>query len=410
MKKALLWKNHARAGALSMSIAAVLLGASPLLVTTPAHAGISIGIGITVNTAPPALPVYEQPAMPEEGYIWVPGYWAYADDGYYWVPGTWVQPPYTGALWTPGYWGWANNVYVFHEGYWGTQVGFYGGINYGYGYTGDGYAGGHWGPGGFYYNRDVNQFGSVHVTNVYNQTVINNITVNHVSYNGGQGGIRAQPTPQQQAFARQRHTPPVAAQQQHVSMARGNPALRAANNHGNPTIAATSRASNFSGAGVVAAHGAPAAGEHPGAPAHNDAMHAAEAAPHPNAAHPADAHAPAEHAAEPARAPAEAAANHATAEHQAQASHAATPESHPAPTVHHAAVHHAPVQHAPVEHAPASHPASMQHAPAEHESVPHAAPAPHAPGEHAPAPHPAAAHPAAKPQPAHPPKKEDEQH
>jgi hypothetical protein len=25
-------------------------------------------------------------------------------------------------------------VYIFHAGYWGTQVGFYGGVNYGFGY------------------------------------------------------------------------------------------------------------------------------------------------------------------------------------------------------------------------------------------------------------------------------------
>jgi hypothetical protein len=404
MKKAMLWKTHARAGALSMSIAAVLMGASPLLVTTPAQAGISIGIGITVSSAPPALPVYEQPPMPAVGYIWVPGYWAYADDGYYWVPGTWVEPPYTGALWTPGYWGWANNVYVYHEGYWGTQVGFYGGINYGYGYTGDGYVGGHWGPGGFYYNRDVNQFGSVHVTNVYNQTVVNNVTVNNVSYNGGQGGVRAQPTPQQQAFAQQQHTPPVAAQQQHVTMARQNPALRAANNHGNPTIAATSRPSNFSGAGVVAAHGAPAAAEHAGAPTNNTAMRSTGFAPHPEAAHPnptptnptpAPAEHPAEHVAEPARAPTQAPENREAADHEAPAPHPATPESHPAPVVHHAA----PEEHAPVQHA----------APEERAPVEHAPPAPHPVAPHpVAAPHPAAPHPAPKPQP-HPPKKEDDQ-
>ncbi|HEY6387616.1 MAG TPA: hypothetical protein VIX91_18220 [Candidatus Acidoferrum sp.] len=50
--------------------------------------------------------------------------------------------PEIGYLWTPGYWGWSDNGYLFHHGYWGTQVGFYGGINYGYG--GHGYDGGRW--------------------------------------------------------------------------------------------------------------------------------------------------------------------------------------------------------------------------------------------------------------------------
>ena len=31
-------------------------------------------IGISVTFGPPALPVYEQPICPAEGYIWTPGY------------------------------------------------------------------------------------------------------------------------------------------------------------------------------------------------------------------------------------------------------------------------------------------------------------------------------------------------
>src|SRR5262249_20289954 len=76
------------------------------------------------------------------GYIWTPGYWAYGDDGFFWVPGTWVLIPEPGLLWTPGYWGWDDGgFYVFHDGYWGLHVGFYGGIDYGFGYVGFGYQG-----------------------------------------------------------------------------------------------------------------------------------------------------------------------------------------------------------------------------------------------------------------------------
>ena len=48
-------------------------------------------IGVAITIAPPALPVYEQPVCPGDGYIWTPGYWAWGDDGYYWVPGTWIE-------------------------------------------------------------------------------------------------------------------------------------------------------------------------------------------------------------------------------------------------------------------------------------------------------------------------------
>ena len=46
-----------------------------------------------------------------------------------------VEPPAVGLLWTPGYWGFNNGIYAFNRGYWGPHVGFYGGINYGFGYT-----------------------------------------------------------------------------------------------------------------------------------------------------------------------------------------------------------------------------------------------------------------------------------
>ena len=100
-------------------------------------------IGVSVNFGPPALPVYEQPICPADGYLWTPGYWAYDyNGGYYWVPGTWVIAPQVGFLWTPGYWVWGGSAFIFHEGYRGPQVGYYGGINYGYGYGGVGYEGG----------------------------------------------------------------------------------------------------------------------------------------------------------------------------------------------------------------------------------------------------------------------------
>ena len=93
----------------------------------------------------------------------------------------------------PGWWGWEGGGFLFHEGYWGPVVGFYGGINYGYGYFGHGYEGGRWDHDQFYYNRAVNNVNVTNIHNVYNTTVINNNS-NHVSYNGGNGGITARPT------------------------------------------------------------------------------------------------------------------------------------------------------------------------------------------------------------------------
>src|SRR5271154_5884935 len=62
---------------------AFLLGLTPSLVAQ----------SISITIAPPPLPVYEQPSCPGDGFLWVPGYWAYGDDGYFWVPGVWFEPP-----------------------------------------------------------------------------------------------------------------------------------------------------------------------------------------------------------------------------------------------------------------------------------------------------------------------------
>src|SRR5580700_11195668 len=218
-------------------------------------------IGISISLAPPELPTYEQPLCPGDGYLWTPGYWAYgdADAGYYWVPGAWVMAPEIGFLWTPGYWGWGGNGYAFNEGYWGANVGFYGGVSYGFGYFGEGFQGGRWQGGQFYYNRSVSNVNITNIHNVYNTTVINNTTVNRVSYNGGNGGITARATPQEEAAEHEQHLPPVAAQTQHEEAARNDPQQRASVNQGRPPVAATARPGELKGEGAVPAReaGAP---------------------------------------------------------------------------------------------------------------------------------------------------------
>jgi hypothetical protein len=234
-----------------LAIFALLVGGLALSGTASAQVAVEFSVGF----APPELPVYEQPICPGEGYIWTPGYWAWDDDDqdYYWVPGTWVQAPQVGYLWTPGYWGWGGEAYVFHVGYWGPVVGFYGGIDYGWGYTGRGYYGGRWDHDHFYYNREVNHIDERVVRNVYNVHVENNVNITRVSYNGGNGGVNVRATAQEEAAARERHIGPVASQNQHIQAARGNRELRASENHGKPPIAGTARPGAFSGGGVVAA-------------------------------------------------------------------------------------------------------------------------------------------------------------
>ena len=203
------------------------------------------GVFISVAIAPPVLPVYEQPPCPEPGWMWTPGYWAYGDNGYYWVPGTWVPAPYTGALWTPGYWGWSTGMYVFHPGYWGAHVGYYGGVNYGFGYMGIGFVGGAWHGHEFAYNTAVMHVNRTVIHNVYeDRTIVRNTTIindRHVAYSGGPGGIDHRPTAQETSYMHEQHRGPSSFQTQHQTMAMHDTNSWAKHNGGHPTNPAMAR-------------------------------------------------------------------------------------------------------------------------------------------------------------------------
>ena len=243
-----LWNRHLTAALLSLLW--------PLLSLAQMTADLS------VDSAPPDLPVYEQPPLPQDGDVWTPGYWAWSDDDqdYFWVPGTWVPAPEPGYLWTPGFWGAQDAVFFWHPGYWGPHVGFYGGINYGYGYNGTGFAGCFWRGNQLFYNSAVNNIGRRNIAHVYNAPVANSIDVNNfnvrrASYHGA-GGARAAPTAAQRAAAQERHLALTPLQQAHEQTARTYSTLRVGANHGVPPIAATARPSAFSGSDVVSArHG-----------------------------------------------------------------------------------------------------------------------------------------------------------
>ena len=232
-------------GRLSRAVRTAVLAAGLVCLPVASFGSVFISVGI----APPALPVYAQPACPGDGYIWTPGYWGYGGAGYYWVPGVWVTPPQVGVLWTPGYWGWGGSAFLWHAGYWGPHVGFYGGVNYGFGYIGRGYEGGYWQGGHFAYNRTVNNINVTNIHNTYNKTVVvNNTTVNRVSYNGGSGGLQERASAQELQASREQHFNATQNQTLHETNAGQNRAQFASVNHGNPAMAAQTRVgdrSNF---------------------------------------------------------------------------------------------------------------------------------------------------------------------
>jgi WXXGXW repeat (2 copies) len=231
---------------LSLMLLVLVIGLTP--------ASSRAAVFVSVGFAPPPLPVYVQPPCPQPGWMWTPGYWAYGPDGYYWVPGTWVPAPYAGALWTPGYWGWNAGMYMWHPGYWGRHVGYYGGVNYGFGFFGVGFVGGAWRGGVFAYNTAVMRVNTTVIRNTYiDRTVIERNTIvndRHVAYSGGPGGINHPPNAEENRYSREQHMSATSYQVQHRNAAMNDRASYFNNNHGQPNNAAMSRPMNFQGRGL----------------------------------------------------------------------------------------------------------------------------------------------------------------
>ena len=260
---------------LRSALTALLIGATTPILVSPAFAqtcacptagGFQPGPVIEAEEPPPPLPVYDQPPLPAPGHIWTPGYWAWNNYDYYWVPGVWVPPPQPGVLWTPGYWAFVGGIYRFHQGYWGPHVGFYGGVNYGAGYNGLGYEGGRWEGNRFVYNTTVNNFGGVHVTNVYTQAVQAAPGAGRASFNGGPGGVTLRPTPEQERLTTEERLRPTPLQVTHARAASMDTMQFRSANQGKPPVAATARPGDLKGPGATPARAAGTAEVGPGAP------------------------------------------------------------------------------------------------------------------------------------------------
>ncbi len=227
-----------------------------LMIGMPAAFGQVI---VSVRLAPPVLPIYAQPIAPAPGYLWTPGYWAYGPDGYYWVPGTWVLPPTPGLLWTPGYWGFEGGAYLWHGGYWGPHVGYYGGVNYGFGYTGVGFLGGMWVGSVFRYNTAV-----MHVGPGFRETYVDRRAIveggARYSFNGP-GGWSNRPTPGERLAERDHHIERTEMQRSHEHTASLDRSGRFSENHGRPASAGFNRPREAAPANrAPVAHGTPSRG------------------------------------------------------------------------------------------------------------------------------------------------------
>jgi hypothetical protein len=86
-------------------------------------------------------------------------------------------------------------------------VGYYGGINYGFGYPGAGYLGGRWVGHVFLYNSAANNLNASMLHRAYDEPGVSPRSASRVSYNGGPGGTSSVPTAQERLAAQSRlHT------------------------------------------------------------------------------------------------------------------------------------------------------------------------------------------------------------
>jgi hypothetical protein len=239
----------------SVALVPVLLASAMFIAFgVPSRAISQVNVAISIGSEPPPLPAFYQPYATQPNLIWEPGYWGWSSAGFFWVPGTWVEAPHYGLLWTPGYWACRNGSYFWNPGYWGQSVGYYGGINYGYGYYGSGYRGGRWNGDRFEYNTSVTNVDTarIHDSYVDRGAYVNQNRLPRTSYNGGAHGITARPSQAQLSVAKQRHYPMTAVQIAHVAVSQNNRNYLARVNHGNPSqvsvprpLAANNRPANF---------------------------------------------------------------------------------------------------------------------------------------------------------------------
>jgi hypothetical protein len=78
----------------------------------------SAQISVYVRSGPPAERYERRGEAPNQGMVWIDGYWATQGRHYSWVAGRWEQPPYQGAYWSHPHYDHERQGWRMHEGHW----------------------------------------------------------------------------------------------------------------------------------------------------------------------------------------------------------------------------------------------------------------------------------------------------
>lgn len=100
--------------AMATALSVAGLGA---MVSTPASAGVAVGVTIAAPLYAPPAPRVERVGV-RPGYVWIPGYWRWGGARYVWVGGYWTYPR-RGYRWIEPRWVGCGPHWCYHRGYWG---------------------------------------------------------------------------------------------------------------------------------------------------------------------------------------------------------------------------------------------------------------------------------------------------
>lgn len=88
-----------------------------LLITLAGSLFLSSCAGSYYVSSQPVEPVYDRPAAPYDGAVWIDGEWSWVGGNYVYVRGHWDRPR-AGHAYVRGSWEHTNHGYRWHRGHW----------------------------------------------------------------------------------------------------------------------------------------------------------------------------------------------------------------------------------------------------------------------------------------------------
>ena len=73
---------------------------------------------IVVQSEPPPVRIEVIPPQPDDGFVWVAGYWTWRVNSWLWIGGSWCRPPHSHVVWIEPRWDHEGDHWHFNPGRW----------------------------------------------------------------------------------------------------------------------------------------------------------------------------------------------------------------------------------------------------------------------------------------------------